>query len=90
MLNNIYEERQRKEDGSYHMSLSIPRDDYLVVYGSQINDSNANDIVTQYLQYKEDDGRANNVMIFDYTDSDIINIEADINYTGNDHTNYRN
>lgn len=30
MLNSIYEERLRTDDG-YHISLSIPRDEYVMV-----------------------------------------------------------
>ncbi|TCK97852.1 hypothetical protein EDC19_0254 [Natranaerovirga hydrolytica] len=87
MLNSIYEQRKRIED-KYYMSLTMPRSEYLLIYGDNINEKNASEIVGQYLDYKEDDGRANNIKIYDYKDSNIINIEADISYLGNDHTDY--
>ncbi|TCT16842.1 hypothetical protein EDC18_101138 [Natranaerovirga pectinivora] len=89
MLNSIYEERQRQDD-KYHISLSLSREEYSAIYGQDISKSKAQEIVEEYLQWKEDDGRPDNITIFDYPESDIINIELDLHYLGNDHTGYEN
>jgi hypothetical protein len=89
MFNSIFEERQRQED-NYHISLTMPRDQYISIYGKDVNNRNAEDIVNQYLQYKEDDGRPEGVVIYDYPGTGIVNIEADLQYVGNDHTDYIN
>lgn len=87
MLNSIYEERLRTDDG-YHISLSIPRDEYIMVYGNGLKKENAEELVSKYLESKDDDGDPRNINVFDYPESNIVNIEADLNYIGNDHKNY--
>lgn len=84
MLNSIYEERQRQQN-HYHVSLTINRGEYTSIYGNDFSVNNAQSIINQYLQYKGDDGDVMNVQLFDYPDSDIINIEADLNYLGNEY-----
>ncbi len=87
MLNSIYEQRTRL-DNYYHISLIIPREEYIIVYGDNINTKNALDIVKQYLQYKEDDGQPYDVKMYNHKISNMIEIEAKLNYIGNEHTDY--
>ena len=87
MLNNIYEERQRQED-HYHLSLSIPRNEYISIYGEKVTQQDAQDVVEQYLIRKEDDGDPYNVNVFDYPEGNIVNIEVDLNYLGNEQKDY--
>lgn len=87
MLNSIYEERTRL-DNCYHISLTIPRDEYYTVYGDNVNEANANEIVHNYLQYRDDDGEAYDIKIYDHDISNIVEIEARLNYIGNNHTDY--
>jgi phosphomevalonate kinase len=87
MLNSIYEERLRLNDG-YHISLTIPRDEYILVYGNVTKKSNAEELVNKYLESRDDDGDPDNINIYDYPDSNIINIEVDLNYIGNEHKSY--
>jgi hypothetical protein len=87
MLNSIYEQRTRLDKG-YHISLTIPKEEYSNVYGDDINDTNANEIVHNYLQYRGDDGEAYDIKIYDHDISNIVEIEARLNYIGNKHTDY--
>lgn len=87
MINSIYEQRKRLKDG-YHISLSIPKNEYMNIYGNEINDSVAQDIVHNYLQHRDDDGDPDDIKIYDHCDSNMIEIEARLNYLGNDHKEY--
>lgn len=87
MINDIYEERKRVDEG-YNISLSIPKESYKSIYGDEINDQNAKDILENYLQHKDDDGDVHSVKIYDRDESDIIEIQASLQYLGNDHKDY--
>ncbi|GMQ57167.1 hypothetical protein AN1V17_15620 [Vallitalea sediminicola] len=87
MLNSIYETRTRLDEG-YHISLTIPKEEYTIIYGNDINEKNATDIVTEHLQHRDDDGEAHDIKIYDHEASNIIEIEAQLNYIGNEHTDY--
>lgn len=87
MLNSIYETRTRLDDG-YHISLTIPKEEYTIIYGNDINEKNASDIVNDYLQHRDDDGQAHTIRIYDHDYSNMIEIEAQLNYIGNKHTEY--
>lgn len=87
MINSIYEQRKRLNDG-YHISLSIPKNEYTSIYGNDINEKYAKDIVHNYLQHRDDDGDPEDIRIYDHSDSNLIEIEARLNYLGNDHKDY--
>lgn len=87
MLNSIYEERTRLNDG-YHISLTIPKDEYVMIYGNNVSESNAQEILNNYMQHRDDDGEAYNIKIYDHDISNMIEIEANLNYIGNKHTKY--
>ncbi|PKM49379.1 MAG: hypothetical protein CVV02_16450 [Firmicutes bacterium HGW-Firmicutes-7] len=87
MINDIYEQRKRLEEG-YHISLSIPKKEYTSIYGNEINEINAKDVVNNYLQHKDDDGEPHDIKIYDHSDGNLIEIEAILNYIGNDHKDY--
>lgn len=89
MINSIYEQRKRLAEG-YHISLSIPKNEYTTIYGSEINENCAQDIVHNYLQHRDDDGEPKDVRIYDHDDSNLIEIEAILSYLGNDHKDYDN
>lgn len=86
MYNSIYEQRKRMGN-DYHISLTLPREAYRSLFG-EANKEQAEVLVKEYLVYKEDDGRPKNVQVFDYPDSNLINIESDLSYLGNEHTDY--
>lgn len=88
MYNSIAEERVKKNNG-YHVSLKIPRNDYVAVYGSDVTTTHAEEVLENYLQRKEDDGRIQNVAIHDQRNQNRIEIEADLNYEENEHTDYK-
>jgi len=87
MINSIYEQRKRLNNG-YHISLSIPKGEYTSIYGNDINEANAKDIVYNYLQHRDDDGEPEFIKIYDHNDSNLIEIEVKLNYLGNDHKDY--
>ena len=87
MLNSIYELRTRLDEG-YHISLSIPSEEYESVYGKTINENNAKEIIHNYLQRRDDDGDPYNVKIYNHDDSNLIEIEANLSYLGNEHKDY--
>jgi hypothetical protein len=87
MLNSIYETRTRLDEG-YHISLTIPKDEYKIIYGNIFSEENATDIINNYLQHKDDDGEPHNIKIYNHESSNVIEIEAQLNYIGNRHTDY--
>ncbi|WP_304942946.1 hypothetical protein [Vallitalea guaymasensis] len=87
MLNSIYETRTRLDEG-YHISLTIPKEEYTVIYGNDINEQHATEIINDYLQHRDDDGEAHDIKIYDHEVSNMIEIEAKLNYIGNEHTDY--
>lgn len=87
MLNSIFETRTRLKDG-YHISLSLPRDEYQLIYGNHVNNAAAKDILNEYLEYRDDDGQPDYIQAYDHDISNIVEIEAHLNYEGNDHRDY--
>ncbi|MCT4565793.1 MAG: hypothetical protein N4A68_15965 [Maledivibacter sp.] len=85
MINSISERRVKLKD-KYKLYLEVPEREYLVAYNDDISVENARDILTQFLKYHQDDGRIENTKIKHDKNNHSINIEADLNYIGNDHT----
>lgn len=84
MLNAIRETRS-VEDGLHKLKLEMPESIYSTFY-DDINEENAYHILEQYLNYHQDDARPNNVTIELDKNRSIININAELHYLGNDHT----
>lgn len=78
-------ERRMQSKGMYAVILQIPENEYFATYDS-ISDDAAHEIVTNYLKYRGDDGRADKVEIKQDKAGHIININLYLYYTGNDHT----
>ncbi|PKM93704.1 MAG: hypothetical protein CVU84_14065 [Firmicutes bacterium HGW-Firmicutes-1] len=87
MINDIYEQRKRLEEG-YHITLSIPKKEYVAIYGNEINAVNAQEVVHNYLQHKDDDGEPREIKIYDHNEGSLIEIEAILDYVGNEHKDY--
>lgn len=85
MINSILEQRTRLDEG-YKLRLVIPKSEYTLVYGEDINIENAKEIVHNYLQYRDDDGEPLNVKIS--TNDDTVEIDLDLNYIGYGHKDY--
>ena len=85
MLNSISERRIKLKD-KYKLYLEVPEQEYMMVYNDEVSVKNARDILTQFLKYHQDDGRIENAQIKHDKNNHSINIEADLNYIGNDHT----
>lgn len=88
MLNSITERRVKSSD-KYELYIEVPEKEYLVAYDGDISVENANDILWQYMNYHQDDGRIKNVEIKHDKSNHSINIKADLIYQGNDHTTAR-
>lgn len=84
MLNSIRENRIQR-DGLYEVTLQIPENEYFNVYESVTQDA-AYEILDNYMNYHQDDGRPENVNIKHNKNGHVVNIEVDMHYTGNDHT----
>ncbi|SKC79749.1 hypothetical protein [Maledivibacter halophilus] len=89
MLNSISERRIKLKD-RYKLYLEVPEKDYLMIYNNEISVENARDVLTQFLKYHQDDGRIENTQVNHDRNNHSINIEADLVYLGNDHTNPKN
>ena len=87
MLNSIRDKRIQR-DGLYELTLQIPEDEYFSIYDTVTIES-AHDILTNFLDYHQDDGRPNGVDIRHNKNGHIVNITADLHYTGNEHTEPR-
>jgi hypothetical protein len=84
MINSIRDKRIQR-DGLYQITLQVPEEDYFEVYDG-INVEAAQEILGNFLSYHGDDGRPDNVDIKYNTNGHIVDITADLHYTGNDHT----
>lgn len=87
MINDIYEQRKRTEEG-FHITLSISKEAYTGIYGDKITNKIAEEIVNNYLQHKDDDGEPEKVKIYEHDEGNMIEIEAILNYRGNEHKDY--
>lgn len=86
---DIISERRVKLTDKYKLYIEVPESEYLTAYEDNVNVENARDILWQYLDYYQDDARVENVEIKYDRNNHSINIEADLIYTGNDHTSVR-
>jgi len=84
MLDSIRETRM-VEGGMYKLVLEIPEDSYWNFYGD-IEEEYAEDILNQYLQFRQDDGKPQEVAIEHDAYNHIINIKANLHYLGNEYT----
>ena len=87
MLNRIRETRTRDEKGIYTLTLEIPEKEFFLVYNDVDNES-ANDLLKQYLIFRQDDARLATVDINHDRNNHMINVVSELNYLGNDHTDY--
>lgn len=85
LLNSISERRVKLSD-SYKLYIEVPEKEYLMAYDRNVSVDNAKDILWQYLNYHQDDGRIEKVEIKHDKNNHSINIEANLIYEGNDHT----
>ena len=84
MLNYIRETRGVK-GGLYNISLEIPQSIF-IKFHEEVRTDLAEDILNQYLQYRQDDARVSDVQIRQDEQTDTINIEAYLHYIGNEKT----
>ena len=84
MLNYIRETRSVKE-GLHNIILEIPEQTYMTFYNA-VNDKIAQEILTQYLNYHQDDARFSDVKIQYNKSVHMINIYANLHYLGNEKT----
>lgn len=82
MFNESRESRIKKENG-YHLTLQIPENEYFFVYDS-VSQQNATEIINHYLKIRQDDGQPRNIDIKHNKNAHVVNVEADLNYIGND------
>ncbi|SHK43175.1 hypothetical protein [Tepidibacter formicigenes] len=87
MFTNIKEMRDKKENGTYNLTIEIPEKDFFKVYNS-VNNNVANDLIRQYLVDVQDDARFDNVKIKHNKNRHTIRLTSELNYYGNEHTDY--
>jgi hypothetical protein len=88
MINSIMDTRVRREDGHYHIFLKLPKDEYEMIYDGNYSNENAADILTYYLEMRGDDGKPKNIYIKQSEKPDMVEIQADLEYFENEHTDY--
>jgi len=87
MFNSIVD-RRWKEQNNYKLILTVSRQEYSTINEGTISDANANNFVFNYLNHIGDDGIPYDVHVQNTKDSDLIEIEASVNYMGNMHSGY--
>ena len=87
MINSIREVREREKNGLYHLKLEIPEKEFFLAYDDPDVEA-AHDIIKQYLVHRQDDARPENIDIQYNKNSHMININSELHYLGNDHTDY--
>ncbi len=85
MMNSILETRSSVDIGLSNISLQIKDDEYFSVYeGLQEND--AFELLNNYLKYRTDNGKPEDVRIKHDKNQHIIVINAVLHYIGNEKT----
>ncbi|KJF25471.1 hypothetical protein [Clostridium aceticum] len=84
MLESVLD-RRVKHEGGYDLYLEIPEKEYLQIY-EDVNNEAAENILKQFLQLHQDDGRPDHIEIKYDRNNHTINIKALLKYEGNDHT----
>jgi len=84
MFNFIRESRVTQGD-LHSITLEISEDIYQTFYGD-LSEDTAQDILTQYLKYRQDDGRASDIKVKKNKGTHTVNIYANLHYLGNDKT----
>lgn len=87
MLNSVREIRTRDEKGIYTLTLEIPEKEFFLVY-NDVDKQSANDLLKQYLIFRQDDARLTSVEIEHNKNNHMINVVSELSYLGNDHTDY--
>ena len=88
MLYNNIKEKRIVENGVHRAVLEMTASDFNKVYENQYTDEIATEIIKNHLERRGDDGRPTDIEIKPNEDQGIVRIYANINYLGNDHTNY--
>lgn len=87
MLNSILEKRFVNNDGLSSVVLEISSEEYNKFY-DEYNNEIASEIISEYLEKKDDDGIPADVQIQYDKNDNMVRIFADIHYLGNHHTYY--
>ncbi len=87
-MDNIFEQRNKLEDGKYNLSLEVADSAYFDIY-ENVDSAAAEDLLRNYLKSNSDDGRFENVHINYNKNRHLVNITAKLNYDGNVHTDYQ-
>ena len=89
MLNSIREIRVRNKKGLYNLTLEVPEKEFFLAYDDASNES-AYDLIKQYLVYRQDDARPENIEIEYDRNKHIVSLSSELHYLENDHTDYSN
>ena len=84
MYNSILETRSFN-DGVCRLTLQINENEYFSVYDS-LSEEDASELVNNYLKYRVDDGRPENIELKHDRSNHIVTIETDLYYTDNEKT----
>lgn len=87
-MDNIFEQRNKLEDGNYSLSLKVSDSAYFDIY-ENIDTESAKDLLRNYLNSNSDDARFENVNINYNKNEHLVNIKAKLNYNNNMHTDYQ-
>lgn len=87
-MDNIFEQRNKLEDGNYNLSLKVSDSAYFDIY-ENIDTESAKDLLRNYLNSNSDDARFENVNINYNKNEHLVNIKAKLNYNNNMHTDYQ-
>ncbi len=88
VFNSVRETREWVNVGTIRMNVEMKEQDFFTIY-DDLSFEVAKDIVKQYLEYRGDDGRAQDIQIYHDSNSHMVNISATLHYLGNDHTDYK-
>jgi len=84
MLNSILETR-KKIGGLYNITLQINDKEYLSIHEG-LREDDAFELLQNYLRYRGDDGRVEDIKIKHDRNAHLITINADLYYDGNSKT----
>lgn len=87
MIDSIRETRFRSKNDSYVSILEMREEDFFKSH-DRVDSEVAEELVSNYLIERGDDGRASNIDINHDKANKIISVQYNLSYVGNDHTEY--
>ncbi len=88
-MDNMREMRNKIKDGKYNLTLEIAEGTYFGTY-DDVDSKSGEDLIRNYLRSNSDDANFNDIKIKYNKNRHTVRVTAQLNYDGNEHSDYSN